>query len=685
MLKVGQAESTEPKTLREILEGAAVRFPHRGITFVGASTGEQSFLSYEELWRQAARLLAALQKEGFRPGDRLLMQLSDNRDILTAFWACVLGGIQPLIGPLAPSYTQPNLVFDRLKDAYRLMERPVILTVNQLAPTVSPLAPSGSVILTLESLLAADCPEAQAYLPCPEDPAVFVMSSGSGGKTKCAILTHRSLIAAQRGANKKCGHRSSDVIFNWLPFDHVGALTDWHIRPMLLGCSLVYARKEDVMAAPLRWLDGMEAFKATHSWAPNFAYLALHKALEDRPAEKKWNLSHAAFWLSVGEPISYKVFQDLTTILGGFGLKRTVLQAAWGMTELSGGTTYGLTLAGSAKKHRVDRKALADSRVQFVDDTVGDAIDLLDLGGPIEGAQIRIVNRQGLLAGEQELGRIEVGGPVVFSGYLNDAESTRAALTDDLWFDTGDIGFLKEGRLVIAGREKAILIVNGQKYYASDLEVAAEAVAGVRATCTAASAVRDEGDPAERLAVFFVPTDDKLDVRKVAKGISERLTREIGVTPDRLIPLHAEDIPRTAIGKIVRQELANRYAHGKYRTLVLQDSDLKDRREAKKPRLDRLSPIERGLARLWLELLGGDTLAETDNFFRLGGNSLLATRLVGRVRTFFGVELTLQTIFQSPTLGEMSAAIEKREKKPGQMQKIAMLLDRIENNTGARA
>ena len=67
---------------------------------------------------------------------------------------------------------------------------------------------------------------------------------------------------------------AEDVVLNWLPFDHIGSISDWHLRCVLLGCRMVYAEKESVIARPLHWLDLIDKYRVTHTWAPELCLFA---------------------------------------------------------------------------------------------------------------------------------------------------------------------------------------------------------------------------------------------------------------------------------------------------------------------------------------------------------------------------------------------------------------------------
>lgn len=85
--------------------------------------------------------------------------------------------------------------------------------------------------------------------------AFFNLTSGSTGMSKCISLTHKNVISRARGANIICEYNNDDIILNWLPFDHIGSISELHIRCVDLGCQMVYVQTEYILGRPLNWLD----------------------------------------------------------------------------------------------------------------------------------------------------------------------------------------------------------------------------------------------------------------------------------------------------------------------------------------------------------------------------------------------------------------------------------------------
>jgi hypothetical protein len=230
------------------------------------------------------------------------------------------------------------------------------------------------------------------------------------------------------------------------------------------------------------------------------------------------------------------------------------------MAEMGSGITYfQATNTTPLKFFSVDRTALAGSRVH-VNPNNPNSIIFMSLGSVIGGVSIRIVDDENNLLPSETIGHFQVKGAAVSPGYYKNSEANQAAFLADGWFETGDLGFISEDQLVLTGRAKESIIINGANFYNSEIEAAVEEIEEVSVSYTAAVAVRPT--VTEQLAIFFhSPVSDLL---ALIKKIQAQVTRKIGVKPDYLIPVEKSAIPKTAIGKIQRKQLTQRFEAGEF-------------------------------------------------------------------------------------------------------------------------
>jgi acyl-CoA synthetase (AMP-forming)/AMP-acid ligase II len=194
-------------------------------------------------------------------------------------------------------------------------------------------------------------------------------------------------------------------------------------------------------------------------------------------------------------------------------------------------------------------------------ETSSDDMSFVELGPPIPGASIRIADENNQIVTEGVIGRFQVKGLSVTSGYYQNPERNREAFTEDGWFNTGDLGYLDSGRIVLTGRDKDDIIINGINYYSHEIESVVEEVEGVEISYTAACAVRESGQNADRLAIFFSsPVSEQTLLKELLKKIRGAVVKNIGINPNYIIPVKKEMIPKTAIGKIQRSQLSRMFA-----------------------------------------------------------------------------------------------------------------------------
>lgn len=536
-----------PASLAATLQRAAHSSPDKGILYLDAQ-GAESRLSYPELLNRADRVLGGLRSAGLRAGDKVLFQLPNNLDFLIGFWACQLGGMVPAPLSIPSSYCADNAVAQKLHSAWALLGQPLVLTERTLAPLISSAFENvkGFCVTAIEDLAkhGGGCEWADGV---SGNLALLLLTSGSTGKPKAVMHSHKTLLSRSAGEVQWNELSCDDVSLNWLPLDHVASLVQFHLRDVYLACNEIQVATERVLRNPLEWLDLIDRFGATVTWAPNFAFGLINDcALEI--GRRKWNLSSMRNLLDGGEAIVSKTARRFLELLEPHGLPPGALHPVWGMSETAAGVT-------SSK-----RFSLATTRPED---------PFVDVGEPLPGVSFRIVDAHDQVLTEGAIGRLQVCGPTITRGYFNAPEHNNDSFTDDGWFKTGDLGLLQNGRLTITGREKNVIIIHGTNFYSHEIEAVVEEVNGVQISYTAAFAVRRPNSNTDELAICFSP--DPVGSRRLSQlltEIRERLIRQVGVSPTYLLPVEPRDIPKTGIGKIQHALLRQHLEEGKFADLI---------------------------------------------------------------------------------------------------------------------
>ncbi len=622
-------------TLPELIKETVNKNRDNSIIFVDG-VSPAIVKSYGNLLTSAEKILTGLRKSGLSPQDKLILLLSDNQELIPTFWACILGGFVPLIMEVPPTNKDSNYTVDKLKRIWELLERPLIISNTRFSDNFS--------ILLLEQLTNNE-PDKSYHQPQPDDIAFLTLSSGSTGTPKCIQLTHRNLIARTLGTNLLNQHRTNDIILNWLPFDHIGGISDWHIRPLALGSQLIYVKKEYILGNPLNWLNLINKYRVSHSWAPNFIYNIINDLVAEKN-EYKWDLSCLQFLLTAGESINAKTVKNFLDRLHPYGLITSAIRPAFGMAELGSGITYSQPdQTESLIFHCLDKTSLKD-KIKYTENNNPNSIIFTDLGKPIPGVSLRIVDAKNNILPENTIGNLQVKGDVVFPGYYQNSQANQEVFISDGWFKTGDLGFLAQGNLVVTGRAKETIIINGINYYSQEIEAIIEEISEIIPSYTAACAVNS--DNKEELAIFFhCSVKEEHQLARILKNIRRQIISKVGIIPNYLIPVDKNDIPKTEIGKIKRRQLSQRFTSGEFAPIIEQVKKLFT--SNRKLIQGKNNPEDR-LKRIWQQVLSLDEIGFQDNFFELGGNSVLLIQLQHELETEFQQKIAVADLFQYPTI-----------------------------------
>ena len=557
-LAISEAEAIKwpkdaPTTLAQALERAAKQHGETNIIYIH-SDGEVITQSYSELLVEAQRILGGLKQLGLRPKDKVIFQLESNQDLIPAFWGCFLGGFIPVPVSIPSSYDESNSGLTKLQNTWTLLGQPLILTDKNLAPLVSGWSKRLNLgkleLQTIEELRSSEV-DKNWYNAQPEDIAIFLLTSGSTGVPKVVKQSHKNLLSCSAAAVQINNLSSEEISLNWFPLDHVGGIVLFHMRDVYLGCQQIHVPTQEILKAPTRWLNLMSQYRTTITWAPNFAYGLIIDQLEQQDKisseNSQWDLSSVKLIVSAGEMIVAKTVRKFLQLLARYNLPPQVMQPAWGMSEVSSAITF--------------------SKNFWLNSTDGQKF--VEVGPPIPGFTIRIVDKENQIVSEEITGRVQVKGASVTSGYYQNSTANQEAFTADGWFNTGDLGFLKNGCLTINGRQKNVIIINGLNYYSHEIESVVEELPEIEVSYTAACAVRKTNSNTDKLGIFFssYKTEDT-ELLGLLKTVRKQVVNGMGVNPDYLIPLDKELIPKTSIGKIQRALLIKKFATGKFQEIL---------------------------------------------------------------------------------------------------------------------
>jgi fatty-acyl-CoA synthase len=248
-------------------------------------------------------------------------------------------------------------------------------------------------------------------------------------------------------------------------------------------------------------------------------------------------------------------------VFAPFGFRASAFLPSYGMAEATLALSFS-PLGKGLRVDRVDRHRLAAERIAVPAAAGADARGFVVCGPALPDHVIEIRDEDGKALPERRLGRIFARGPSIAAGYFGDPKAS-AEVFKDGWLDTGDLGYLVDGALVITGRSKDLIIVHGRNVWPQDLEWAVEQLPGLRRGDVAAFALDDDdGGRGVVLLVQCRSTDPETraqlerDVKAVAQQTSAIECKVVLVRPHGL--------PQTSSGKLSRSRSKQSYLAGDY-------------------------------------------------------------------------------------------------------------------------
>ena len=671
-----------PATITEGFLETASRFADRGILYVKADRTEQ-FLSYASLLCAARRVLSGLRERGLGPGNAVILQLEDLSLLYTAFWGCTLGGLVPVTVAVPPTGERDNGTVHKLRGAWELLGRPAVLCQERsrarlLSVLASPTDGHEARVIAIEEV-SNNAPAEHIHQSQPDDILFYQLTSGSTGVPKCIQETHRGIVAHVHATSAFNAYSADNIVLNWLPADHVAPLVVCHLRSAYMGCQQIHAQPQLILSNPRAWLELIETHRVTHTWSPNFGYKLVAECLEKDPS-RHHDLSSIKFFLNAGEQLLLPVIEEFLRLVERFGTRESVMQPAFGMAETCTGVTYNNDFAVKTGAVRVARASLAGALHHAKPDDAS-AITYIDLGRPVPGIQLRIVDDDNQVIPEGVIGNLQIKGTVVTPGYYRNPEANQAAFCGDGWFESGDHGFLAEGRLYVTGRKKEIIIVRGSHFSCSEIEDLVSRIPGVEPTYVGACSAVEPETGSEGLAIFFVAASDRPRPNAaIARDIRSEIATKFGVRPFSVIPIEREVFPKSTSGKIQRTQLKAWLEEGRDDVSQM-PATAKEVFAAHDSAATDLAAIEQYIGGVLKDALSLEHVRLDDNFFDLGGSSLALLQIQGRLEADLKREVRAADLFRYPTVGSLArhlagvdpAAVMRRRPAERGREEIAII------------
>jgi acyl-CoA synthetase (AMP-forming)/AMP-acid ligase II/aryl carrier-like protein len=654
-------------TLLDVIESN--RGVDRAVTYIDGENSERR-VPYADVYARALGILYHLQAKGAQRGDKMIIFLNNNEQFLDGFWAAVCGGIAPV--PLAVGISDEHRhkllrVARTLTVPGSLLGSPILYTDSKNLERLQTLAAeAGETALfdklksrsfLVESITDISRP-GTLHRPAPDDLAFIQFSSGSTSEPKGVMLTHGNLIANTQGATAVGKYGDQDVTLSWMPLTHDMGLIGFYLMQFANRVHVNLMPTELFVRRPLLWLQLASKKRVTITCSPNFGYRHFLKVLGERRLEGV-DLSAIRQIYNGAEPISVALCNEFMSALAYTGLRRQAMFPVYGLAEASLAVTFPEPGA-DFRWMRVNRHKLGvGSRIELNPPDARDVLELVCLGRPVPNTELRIANHERAPMANAEVGHILIRGASVTRGYFGDPESTALAIGADGWLDTGDLGFVHEGSLYIAGRSKEIIFVNGQNYYPYDLENIAQRAPGLDLNKIVAAGVAKPGSQGEELVVFVLHRGSMTEFLPTAAAVNRLINEHTGLEVAQVIP--TKRIPKTTSGKVQRHLLGASYIEGEFDAELAELEGLRKTLGSSGPHVSG-TELEMRLQSICEAALPGKRVEVTDNLFEIGASSLKLIEIHENVDREFPGLIDLTELFDHPTIAELAKHLEGKLK-----------------------
>ena len=682
----------EPTTLVEVLRHHARQYPDKlAYAFLpNGEIGTEIGVSFAEL-EQQARTTAAHLLRVCEPGDRVLLLYPQGIDYVVGFLGCLYAGVigVPIFPPRGKSVDMRIQVIADDAQAH------VALTTEQVRVNLKGFDHATRLVdLQWIASDALDPGLADTWREPDIDSASLAFlqyTSGSTGTPKGVMVSHGNLLHNLAYMADLWDIDGDSTVVSWLPIFHDMGLIFGVLNSFYNGASCYLTTPAAFVQNPFRWLQIVSHYRGTHCAAPDFAYeLCAEKVTAEQRAQL--DLSHLQLAMNGAEPVRATTMHALYESFKECGLRERAIRQAYGLAEST------LVIAGASRATEsvllhVDGAALERDRIEVVAAGAADARCFVGSGYVGADELLAIVNPHTLAqCAADEVGEIWFGSPSAAQGYWQrpeeSAEIFAARLSDTgegPFLRTGDLGFVHDNQLYIAGRLKDVIVIRGSNHYPQDIEFSVERSHPALRPAGHGAAFSIEHDGEEKLVVMQEVERShirRLRADEIFAAISQRVSEEHELQIHAVVLLKTATIPRTSSGKIQRSTCRAAYLAGELAAVATWQQEA----PATPSGAAAHNAMSAEDVRAWLlahlaERFQVARIDAREPLARYGLDSLTAVRLSGELESLLDRSLSPTLLYDYPSVdalvsylsGGSSRALEVRARTEAADEPIAIV------------
>jgi acyl-CoA synthetase (AMP-forming)/AMP-acid ligase II len=525
-------------------------------------TDVRETLSLGALAKATRQTAALLLDRGVQPGERVVLCIPTSPDFAAWFLGAMWAGAVPVPLPPINHFKSKPALFERLEGALESC-RPRVLVAD--GGTLPLLQKYGEKLLLLRSEERGDedkCPE--PVTDEETDLAFLQYTGGSTGNPKGVVVTRANLRANVQAIGEAVEVSPKDRMISWMPLFHDMGLVGTFLFCLYWKLPLFLYSQVGFVQKPTGWLRAISKHRATIALGPHFAFALCARKLPERDF-KTLDLSSWRLALDGSEPVRPSSMRLFMERFAKYGFPATAYHPVYGMSEATLAICMPTPSEGP-RVDRIDREMLTRHGVAVPTHGEAGAAEFVSVGVPLPGHRVEIRDLQtGALCPDRRVGQICFSGPSVTARYFRmNAAGQDEGMQDPprQHLETGDMGYLADGRLFVVDRAKDIIIHAGANFYPSDLERTVEGVPGIRRSRVVAFGAHSHDTGTEGV-VIAAEISSRLNARQIADEVRHRVASAFGLTLEDLVLLPPKSLPYTLNGKPQRSRAQREYLAGR--------------------------------------------------------------------------------------------------------------------------
>jgi fatty-acyl-CoA synthase len=562
-----------------------------GCNFFSPRGELQASLTYREIRDRAVALAQRLTRAGVERGARVALVAETGPDFMIFFYGCQYAGLIPVPLPLTIHLGGHDAYVDRLRTMIAKAGAQIAVGPAEMLHYLKEAAVGVRMVGTPEDFynLPAEGGDLRPF--ARHEPCYIQYSSGSTSLPRGVFVSQRAITSNARGIGQHgLKLRPGDRATSWLPLYHDMGLVGFCLTPMLSQITIDYLATKSFALRPLTWLKLISQYGGTISFSPTFGYdLCATRGLNGSAKTidlARWRVAGIG-----GEMVRAETLERFSQTFGVTGFSPRAFLPSYGLAESTLAVTFA-PLDQGVEVDRIDQEHYTHTgNVEPVSRRVNGkangktngksggasraARSFVICGAPMPGHEVEVRSEKNDCLADHQVGRVVVRGPSVMDGYFNDPAATAAVTTPDGWLDTGDLGYMIDGRLVVTGRRKDLVILNGLNIWPQDVEWAVEALEDVRGSDVACFSVIEPDGSERMIVVLQCRLHDAAARENLRKRVAATVRRTCGADC-RVVLVPPKTLKFTSSGKLSRSAVKADYISGEICDLNLANREHDD-------------------------------------------------------------------------------------------------------------